>query len=48
MNCERCLSRRAAGKYAVDGYSGFLCDRCREEWERLLPDRHGLTRTPRF
>ena len=35
MDCERCLANTAVEKYVVDGYSGFLCEQCRTEWDRL-------------
>lgn len=43
MRCERCLSDTSVEKHVVDGFSGFLCERCRSEWDRLTSDRapHG-------
>jgi transposase-like protein len=39
MRCERCLASTSVEKHVVDGFSGFLCERCRSEWARLTADR---------
>ena len=35
MKCERCTADTAVEPHGVDGYVGFVCERCREQWERL-------------
>ncbi len=38
MNCERCGDDTDVERYDVDGFTGYLCDRCGEQWVRL---QHG-------
>lgn len=35
MKCERCREDTVVDRYDVDGFTGYLCEECREQWERL-------------
>ncbi len=36
MECERCGEDTSVDRYDVDGFTGYLCDECKEVWEILL------------
>jgi transposase-like protein len=35
MKCERCTTDTHVRRHDVDGYVGYICERCREQWKRL-------------
>lgn len=35
MKCERCGDDTQVSRYDVDGFTGYLCDECRETWDRI-------------
>lgn len=35
MICERCRADTRLDRYDVDGFTGYLCDDCREAWARI-------------
>jgi len=35
MRCERCGANTRTTPYEVDGFTGRLCNDCREAWDRL-------------
>jgi len=36
MNCERCQRDRTVEKYVIDGFEGYLCEECRDQWEKMV------------
>lgn len=38
MKCERCGTDTHVEQYDVDGFTGYLCDECREAWNEIHPD----------
>lgn len=35
MNCERCGEDTRVEKHDVDGFTGYLCEECRQVWDEL-------------
>lgn len=35
MKCDRCGKRKHVERHEIDGYTGHLCDECREKWAQL-------------
>ena len=35
MHCQRCMADTHVETHTVNGYTGYLCDRCRGVWEDL-------------
>jgi hypothetical protein len=35
MECERCGKDTETERYDIDGFTGHLCDDCREAWDAL-------------
>ncbi len=35
MKCERCDSDTRVERYDVDGFTGYLCDECRDKWDKI-------------
>lgn len=35
MRCGRCQKNKQTERYDVDGFTGYLCDECRDEWEEI-------------
>lgn len=38
MKCERCGEDTHVEEYDIDGFSGYLCDECREVWDEITGD----------
>ena len=41
MRCGRCLADTPVERHQTDGFTGYLCSACREEWERLTAPGDG-------
>lgn len=35
MKCERCMADDTVERHVVDGFTGYLCARCRSEWDQI-------------
>jgi len=35
MNCQRCGRDTLVQQHEVDGFSGYLCESCREVWDTI-------------
>ena len=35
MDCERCGANTDVKKHDVDGFTGYLCEECRQTWVKL-------------
>ena len=35
MRCDRCGSDTHTERYDVDGFTGQLCEECREQWDEI-------------
>lgn len=38
MKCERCGASTQVDQYDVDGFTGYLCDECRDVWDELTDE----------
>lgn len=35
MKCERCGADTSVTRHDVDGFTGYLCPDCEDEWDRI-------------
>lgn len=35
MECERCGEDTDVHRHDVDGFTGYLCEECEEEWDAI-------------
>jgi len=35
MKCERCGADTYVERHEVDGFTGYLCDSCRDAWDEI-------------
>jgi len=35
MECERCGDTTNVERYDIDGFTGYLCDGCRDVWDEI-------------